>query len=173
MNENIVEMQKNTTVTHHVSYVSKLNTENAFISLYAHNPLSWTLSLPVCSKHVLSLIANLNRRCVRSGIFFFFQCRPPFYKLRHQGVIVVHNLKSRDICTSKLNFQQVSISKSLDIKHTCVIPLQVNLSCVSTQCVFTGSTHTGKIKCLCNRFHILNSQCFSPHLIHIDIMVGP
>lgn len=166
-------MQKNTIVTHHVSYANKLNIENASISLCAHYPLDCILSLPVCSKHVLSLNANLNCRCVCSGIFFLFQCWPPFYKFRHQGVIVVHDLKSRDICTSKLNFQQVSISKSLDIKHTCVIPLRVNLSCVSTQCLFTGSTHTGKIICLCNRFHKLNSQCFSPHLIHIDIMVSP
>lgn len=144
MNENIVEIQtqKNTMVIHHF-FLCKQTKYGKCVHQSMCSPSFGLHTIPSRIFQALYFLnANLYCRCVCSGVFFFFQCWPPFYKLRHQGIVVVHDLKSRDIRTSKLNFQQVSISKSLDIKHICVIPVEVNLSCASLHIVSLNVQHT-------------------------------
>lgn len=72
-------------------------------------PFTCSTSSAVKNKHKTYL--DCTSMCTR--IFFLLQCWPTLYKFWHHRIIIVNYLKSWDISSSKLNFWQISISKSL------------------------------------------------------------
>lgn len=54
---------------------------------------------------------------IRSRILLLLQSLPSLVKLGHHGVVEVYDLKAGHICTSVLDFREVTIQETLQTEH--------------------------------------------------------
>lgn len=96
---------------------------------------------------------NLNCTSVCTRILLLLECGPALYKFWHKWIIIVNYLKSWDVGSSKLNFWQISISKSLGTENI--------MSVIPTVLADLYLVHTNKE--LPYDFYCRSiSQCFPP-----------